>query len=268
MSELSREVRLGNFLRVAEILQTFNGSEHELNQSFKLACLHGQCECVALLLADKRVNPMIGNGWGIRIIADDGDANIMRLLLADKRVNPAIDESWAICAAAENGNETVLRLLFEDGRCNIHTRGDYAIHYAAKEGHLNIVYMLIQWGIKPTIETLRLAASSGQIHIVHVLLEILEPTPCVLYSAAEHGHDDVVKRLLIDSRVDPAIYANQAARIALKNGHHIVVSMLMDDMRVFWTFAKPIERMVWYLRRRQEMTELRHELIMHRAFRN
>lgn len=261
-----------DYKRVEQIVCDPHVSLAELECSLKWACLYGCVRSVELLLKDGRVNPMLKNGWAIRVVAEDGNMHIMQLFLADGRVDPTIDESWTLRASAENGHENLLLLLLQDGRCDIHAGGDYAIHHAATEGHLGIIHILMDWGLIPTAETLECAAEGGHVHIVDFLLARTDFSGDDLlnafWGAAECGHDDVVERLLVDTRLNPAAANNYAIRLAVENGHNIVVSLLMEDMRVFWTFAKPIERRVWYLLRVQKMRDLHNELIFYTSSKN
>ncbi len=50
--------------------------------------------------------------------------------------------------------------------------------------------------------------------------------------AARYGHHQVVNRLLLDERVDPAADDNYAIRYAAENGHLQVVNRLLQDERV------------------------------------
>lgn len=254
-----------DYKRVEQIICDPYVSLVELESLLKWSCLYGCVRSVELLLKDGRINPMLKNGWIVRVVAEDGNTDIMRLLLADIRIDPTIDESWALRASAENGHENLLQLLLQDGRCDIHASRDYAIHHAAIEGHLGIIHILMDWGLVPTGETLECAAEGGHVHIIDFLLMSVkfseEDLLNAFWGAAECGHDDVVERFLVDTRLNPAAANNYAIRLAIENGHNIVVSLLMEDMRVFWTFAKPIERRMWYLLRLQKMRLLHNELI-------
>lgn len=255
MQDLIGAIKSNNTRRVFELIPVTHGSE--LIAGFKWACLLNQSSHVAEFLADGRVDP---DGWAIHVAAEDGDVEIMQLLLADERVDPAVDNSWALCAAAENGHEQILRLLLQDGRCNIHARNNYAMYSAAEGGFLNILDLLKEYGCLPDTEVMISAAEGGHIHVVEYLLREIEPTEAVLWAAAEAGHDDIVARLLVDWRINPAAQDNCAVRLAYENGHNAVVSALMADPRVFWTYSIGIERNVWYLRRRLDFRDLHNEL--------
>ena len=58
------------------------------------------------------------------------------------------------------------------------------------------------------------------------------PSKKLIESAKRDGHDDVVKLLLADKRVDPSAYDNLAIRKSSAYGQYEVVKLLLEDPRV------------------------------------
>jgi len=51
--------------------------------------------------------------------------------------------------------------------------------------------------------------------------------------ASKNGHMDIVRLLLLDTRVNPGDRNNCTIRYASKNGHMDIVRLLFSDTRVF-----------------------------------
>lgn len=53
-----------------------------------------------------------------------------------------------------------------------------------------------------------------------------------IYRACDNGHKEVVKLLLLDTRVNPSSMNNMSLRIAHKKGYKDIVDLLLLDGRV------------------------------------
>ena len=88
----------------------------------------------------------------------------------------------------------------------------------------------------------RWASANSYAEVVRLLLADPRVNPAVnnnypIRWASGEGHAEVVRLLLNDNRVDPAAYNNYAIGLASRNGHTGVVRLLMTDPRVDWRLA-------------------------------
>lgn len=83
------------------------------------------------------------------------------------------------------------------------------------------------------------AATKGQVHVVHFLLQQpgVDPTyrkeskrPAVFVAAVSHRKGAVVRRLLLDRRVDPTVMGNTAIAVAKDQP---IIDLLLVDPRVW-----------------------------------
>ena len=81
--------------------------------------------------------PTRGNNFAICWASRNGHFNIVALLLADRRVNPAADNNFAIRYAAQEGHLAVVELLLKDSRVDPAADGTFAacIRWAILKGH-------------------------------------------------------------------------------------------------------------------------------------
>lgn len=80
---------------------------------------------------------------------------------------------------------------------------------------------------------LEISVESGLTNFVKLLLKKYKTNNNnAIIIACNNGHLDIVKILLDDGRIDPAVLDNEAIIIAARNGHYEIVKLLMNDTRV------------------------------------
>jgi len=81
--------------------------------------------------------------------------------------------------------------------------------------------------------SLHMAAASGSVESVRHLLTLVDPYDgMALRRAVYNGHEDVVRLLLQDSRVDPSLDDHYPIRRACQDGNADIVRLLLCDERV------------------------------------
>lgn len=212
-------------------------------------------DIVRLLLADKRVDPVVPNSLGMSPLMVAATRNfhvVAGLLLADDRVDPQATTvnqmKTPLALAASCGSAEVVRLLLSDGRVDPNKGhadewpwpGDAVVdHFTGFLGGFMVKTPLQgpnAWS--PLVA----AARTGHTAVVKLLLDDSRVDPnnrehddwWPLLAAARAGHEDVVKLLLNDYRVD---LGNDYERVkiwsplaeAARGGHHGIVKMLLKD---------------------------------------
>lgn len=158
--------------------------------------------------------------WPVVTAAVNGRADVMEHLLRDKCTNPTVGGSEALVLAAAKGHVAVVELLSRIPRVYPVTAFHTAVHAGSQDNgggrdvsnYLRIVALLLKdRRVDPTVfesDALRVAVRNGGLAMVDLLLRDGRANPAVnniILVAAEHGHAEVVKRLLQDPRVDPTI---------------------------------------------------------------
>jgi ankyrin repeat protein len=121
----------------------------------------------------------------------------IELLIKHGQIIPSDDHIEEAC---QNGKADVVRVLLADGRANPAAEKNYAFSEAVEKNYIEIVAML--------------------------LLDKRADPRVGFYTACKKGHIEIVRLLLNDSRVDATVGDNQAIKIASRNGHLLVVSLL------------------------------------------
>jgi hypothetical protein len=103
-------------LQIIELLLADVRVDPSKNYAIRRASFSGRHECVALLLADKRVNPSALDNLAIRWASACGHHKCVALLLADERVDPTANNNVAIGWASYNGHDKCVALLWADPR--------------------------------------------------------------------------------------------------------------------------------------------------------
>lgn len=156
--------------------------------------------------------------WPILTAAVNGRADVIEYLLQDKCTNPAIGGSESLILAAAKGHVAVVERLLRVPRIDPVTAFHAAVHGGSHDdgrdvsNYLRIVALLLRDPrVDPTVfesDALRVAVRNGGLAMVDLLLRDGRANPAtnnIILAAAEHGHAEVVKRLLQDPRVDPTI---------------------------------------------------------------
>ncbi|KAJ3191477.1 hypothetical protein HK101_007677 [Irineochytrium annulatum] len=122
--------------------------------------------------------------------------------------------SRILLAASERGSTPILRSLLTKTPLRINVNDNHVWLQACSHGHVGCVELLLELGADPTTDD------------------------CIgLREASRFGHLGVVDALLKDGRVNPAVWDNEAAELALENEHIEVVRRLMETGRlpITWT---------------------------------
>jgi len=90
-------------------------------------CENGNVELVKMVLDDKRINPMVSDGYPLGKACQFGHIEIVKLLLADSRVQPNTCYEEPIRMAAMYNHPEIVKILLEDGRVNPFFNGNMAI---------------------------------------------------------------------------------------------------------------------------------------------
>ncbi|EGE03227.1 ankyrin repeat-containing protein [Trichophyton equinum CBS 127.97] len=150
---------------------------------------------------------------------------------------------------ARNGNlEYTLFLLNEESSLNEGSSGGETLAMAAKQGWYPVVKSLIEYGAcfewkdKMCRDAVSYAAENGDINSLNYLLakgalpDITDSSRRrPLFYAASYGHIDIIKRLLLDKRVDPNAKGNSGKTplsVAAEHGHEMAVDLLLSTPAV------------------------------------
>lgn len=136
-------------------------------------------------------------------------------------------------AIVNNDITKVKDLLEKDADPNL---TDIPIEYACINNKVEILQLLLEYGLDPTTHnSIKSAVYHGYTDILKVLLQDGRIDPAVennwpIKIASQRGFEDCVALLLQDGRVDPT--ASGSIRFASQFGHTKVVSLLLEDGRV------------------------------------
>lgn len=228
---------------------------------FKCCAEYGDADLINIMLDNNRVDPSIYKNYAICMSSYKGYLSIVERLLEDPRVNFG---KKSLRSAIRNGHLPVVNRLLEDPRVGPFMSDNFPILIAICNGHIDIVRRLLEdprvlpnyfsmdfhirafnyqvnlrndyLGSK-TINPITLAAKLGHIDIIKILLEDPRVDPAIAYNmpckvASDYGHVAIVDILLKDPRVDPSDNGNIAIIIAASKGHIEVVERLLEDPRV------------------------------------
>jgi hypothetical protein len=202
------------------------------------ACKNGRCDIVALLAADPRYKPLVGDVEAFRLACENGHVEVVSMFLFDLNVPLRMKEhtlGYMLHETATAGHCDVIALLVQDPRINRGLDKLFALRHYCRAGDVRRVKVALEdqslGGCLPAI-ILALASANGHAAIVQLLLADPRVDPCAranlaLQFASEYGRESVVKILLADPRVDPAAEDNIAIREASANGHINIVKLLL-----------------------------------------
>lgn len=227
------------------------------------ACKRGLYECAKILLADRRVNPVLPDPdddvedrfpWLIKA-CKRGHVQIVRLLLDDARVQSWLMEGYfannddVVILAIENDHPDVLEVLLGSLAVSCNDAHNLPMKVACGENHPECVRVLLREPyfhltnpfvenlIEPGETAFSHAIAHGNVRVVQLLLE--EPRNPIdsrefyrVVCAYGRKHVEGLALLLTDSRFDPSFDNQLALREAAKRGLVQIVELLIDDPRV------------------------------------
>ncbi|KAI0530069.1 ankyrin repeat-containing domain protein [Xylaria digitata] len=219
--------------RLIEAMAHFN--------SLHVAAYRGDGRIVEVLL-ENDINPNLSSeyfGSALYAAAFSGHTDMARLLI-DR--GAALDSKGFLGtpleAAAQLGHVQMLQLLLERWpSANGNDMVNRCLVYASKNGHKRAVQLLLERDVD-----LNAGKDIGQIPPV-LADQIRRPNSNIsdrhcytpLFTAAEHGHDDVVRLLLARSDLNPNLGPNFCGihdtplGIAVHNGHETTVKLLLEN---------------------------------------
>lgn len=172
-------------------------------ETFKAAVKENQIAIIELLIKD---NSDIDIQWALKYAIKHELLEITKVLLK----HPEIDlnsKNFSFCYVCDYGLAEFVKLLAADPRTKLDIYSNLPIRLASKNGHHEVVRELLKYPQR------------------------VNPADAIVW-AAEYGHEEVVKVLLQDERVDPSTNDNCPLEDAIKNEHLGVVKTLLNDKRV------------------------------------
>ncbi|KAJ2998908.1 hypothetical protein HDV02_003883 [Globomyces sp. JEL0801] len=228
----------------AFLVSTMSTSRIPQPKRMNLLMEHMTAERVLLLFIAKEyelVESILKNSKSVKLILSEKqllfDESVKRalprlvhLLLTDPEINPNSipmqnliaslnricaecfrDKSWDIITA-RNHLETLVNLL--------------SIQYNQSLQYRLYLNSVVSWvclfGLDSILDEL----------YAKNLMFTLTPDENWIIASATFGHTNILKRLLTDDRLNPSVENNNALSIACINGHHLVVQLLLKDLRV------------------------------------
>lgn len=244
-NELIRVACSGGILSVVRILIQRPEVDPSVNDNepLKLACKLGHVQIVKLLLEDQRVKDKredkeVGvqvNKDCLKFAATYGHVAVLQVLLDD--MNIYLDVEAIICASEMN-QLAALDVLLSDKRARPEGNDNFAIRVTCQTGHLPcIMRLLAEPKVDPSVDNqfcFRIACERGHLEVINVLLRDTRVVPvsstfgrvCVL------GYTQIIRRLLLDNRIDPSFNDSFSIKAACENGHDEIVQLLLEDDRM------------------------------------
>jgi len=219
------------------------------NEALREAVTRHRNNAVRLLLKNPNVDPTANNNQAIRdSIKRDvyHTYNIAKHLLKDQRVNPGIGNNELIIWAVNN--YPVMKILMNDSRVDPTVNDNQpfkkVLDLSFKSGTFGVLQLLLLycprvngpdnntnlWRI--VSEKTNIQTTKKTIKILKLLLDKIPNHDQALIWAARNGHDMLVKLVMEDQHVNPAANDNQALKEARRNHHDQVVNLLLRDQRV------------------------------------
>lgn len=184
-------------LKIAQLFlekDTSAKTDHSLGTTLGHAAFNGQVEIVKLLIKHNAdLNHINENGGSpIYVAAQNGHVKVVELLL-----NNGVNVNWALknagatslFIAAQNGHAEVVRLLLAKGANNQRRlEGDTPFHIALQIGQLEVLKVFIE-------------------HNSNFIEDPLSDGARPLFCAAQHGHIEIVKCLLLSGADMTALFS-------------------------------------------------------------
>ncbi|ORY50471.1 hypothetical protein BCR33DRAFT_713264 [Rhizoclosmatium globosum] len=187
-------------------------------------------------LLDPRVDPSAKENDALHQAIVQGHNGIFKLLLADPRVNPVVGE--LLFGTARYNRLEMMDLVLQDPRV---TPPNAALNTAVNRGYTDIVKRLLKDGrVDPANhanQCICVAAQSGFAEICEVLLTDPSVDPSArrnlpLIKGIQNGFLEVVRVLVADPRVDPAANGNLEIGFAARFGNIEICKLLLADWNV------------------------------------
>jgi hypothetical protein len=185
----------------------------------------GDCEPGGIYFSSKDILAFLDYGPWIREVIIPEDAQVYE--------NPGFPKKWkadkVILGERRRITVDVVKELIEEG-ADPKADNSYALQLAAESGHIEIVRLLIPVSDPKSrnSQALRLAAKHGHTEIVKLLIPVSDPKAYNSYAlqlAAKYGHTEIVKLLIPVS--DPKACDSYVIRCAANNGYMEVVKLLI-----------------------------------------
>jgi ankyrin repeat protein len=196
----------------------------------RLAASSNHIELVNVLLEQYNVDPNADDNLALQWASENGHIGVVNRLLEDPRVNPGANRNASIRLASENGHLKVIdRLLeeknkiFKDGILSRVDPSEYnseSVQSASLNGHIEVVNRLLEE--KNVDPSLKRMLSDSSIFAKYDNRAI--PIP--------NGHVKMKHRIAYP-RIDPSPNNNEAIRWASQYGHNDIVYRLLEDSRVY-----------------------------------
>lgn len=208
-------------------------------------------------LLQTELDPSFDDNYAICFAAENGFKDIVALLINDKRVDPMVSKAKPLWLAAINGHNAVVALfLFNNFDSRIYTnykelilrenKNSYSFSqspliWAVENEFSNVVQLVIEKDSEsygPFQEAYILAIKKQQCAIVELLLDddrvspdkpeqtLQGKTPLVL--AVETRNQELIQLLLNEDRIDPSQKENKAFNKACELGYSDIVKLLRD----------------------------------------
>jgi ankyrin repeat protein len=185
-------------LLLAENNERMDPSKRD-NEAIRLACNRRNEEIIKLLLADKRVDPSVGNGNCIMDSIAKGDLKSVTFLLGiDKRIDPSCQQNKPIIFASNAGHLEIVKLLLKDPRVNPADQDNRAIVNASEKGHKEVVELLLaDKRVDPSVRKNR-ALTVARVKNFQPIVELLMKDPRVQKVEAEVKAEAAAKPMEVD----------------------------------------------------------------------
>lgn len=165
---------------------------------------------VAKLIYNRRVDPSTSDNKAIRSASENGDVGMVKLLLNNSRVDPSAKNNEALRKATLKGHAEIVKLLTTDPRVDASVNNGEPLRQAIKHNYPEVAEVLLQ---DECVDPSSMNKSSNA---------------KMISWAAYNGHLAIVKMLLNDKRVDPAVTDQYALQKAILHGHTEIMQLLLN----------------------------------------
>ncbi|KAJ3071177.1 hypothetical protein HDU98_005694 [Podochytrium sp. JEL0797] len=230
------------FARLVEILMlpqlefTISSGNHRL---FRWACALGHKDVVSRLLKLPLTNPSALENWAVFGACCGEHWDVLHLLLADPRLDLMLGNPNVVSTLAQHARFDELLKILADPSIDPSLNESAALLFAVSHGHVNaVMHLLADPRIKGKENDVFLGAIQlSHFELVHRLLESDRVDPSAennvaIQMVAMSGDVDLCRMLLADPRVDPSDDGNTALREAVLYNRLPIVELLLQHPRV------------------------------------